>query len=56
MRFKTDMTGILTKDDQAYIDRRDIALLGGHNLLNILAALNVADYYNLPQKHIKELL
>ncbi len=56
MRFKTDMTRIFTKDDQAYIDRKDIALLGEHNLLNVLAALNVADYYNLPQKHIKGLL
>ena len=56
MRFKTDMTRIFTKDDQTYINRKDIALLGEHNLLNVLAALNVADYYNLPQKHIKGLL
>jgi len=56
MRFTTDMNSIFTKDGREYIHRKDIKLLGEHNLLNILATLNVTEHFHIPQDHIKSVL
>ncbi len=55
MQFKTT-TESITKNGRPYIDRNDIALLGEHNVLNIMAALNTADFYNVPKQHVVEVL
>ncbi|MDO9547514.1 MAG: UDP-N-acetylmuramoyl-L-alanine--D-glutamate ligase [Candidatus Marinimicrobia bacterium] len=56
MQFKTDMVSILTKDGQEYIDRKNIKLLGEHNLLNILATLNVTKHFNISKDRVIEAL
>jgi len=54
--FKTDMVSILTKNGQEYLNRKNIRLLGEHNLLNILATLNVTQHYNISKDRIIEVL
>jgi len=56
MQFKTDMISILNANDQVYLGRKNIKLLGEHNLLNILATLNVAQHFNISKEHISEVL
>jgi len=56
MQFKTDLVSILTKNGQEYLNRKNIKLLGEHNLLNILATLNVTQHYNISKDHIIKVL
>jgi len=56
MQFKTDMDSIITKDGRRFIDRKNIKLLGEHNLLNILAVLNVTDHFSISKDHIIKVL
>ncbi|MBN2602422.1 MAG: UDP-N-acetylmuramoyl-L-alanine--D-glutamate ligase, partial [Candidatus Marinimicrobia bacterium] len=56
MQFKTDMVSVLNAKDQVYLERKNIKLLGEHNLLNILATLNVTQHFNISKDHISEVL
>ncbi|HCL00735.1 MAG TPA: UDP-N-acetylmuramoyl-L-alanine--D-glutamate ligase [Candidatus Marinimicrobia bacterium] len=56
MCFTADNKNIYDSNNQAFIKRKDIALLGEHNLLNILAALNAVSGYGIPPAHIKQVL
>lgn len=50
-----DESAIYFRDDKI-IDRSDIALVGEHNLENILASICVARHYQVPLQHICDVL
>jgi UDP-N-acetylmuramoylalanine--D-glutamate ligase len=56
MRFTADDKNIYDSNNQVFIKRKNIAILGEHNLLNILAALNAVSGYGIPTAHIKQVL
>ncbi|MBU1874660.1 UDP-N-acetylmuramoyl-L-alanine--D-glutamate ligase [bacterium] len=56
MQVKTDMVSIMTKDGQEYLNLKNIKLLGEHNLLNILATLNVTQHFNISKDRVIEVL
>lgn len=52
MHFTANQEAIFTADQRKLIDRNAIQLPGTHNLLNILAALNAAERYGLPEEQV----
>ena len=56
MLYKVDSNSILSENGREFISRNDIRLLGEHNLLNILATLNVAEFFNIPRERIIKIL
>lgn len=56
MHFTADRKTIYKADGRALLARKDISLLGEHNLLNILAALNAVEGYTLPGEKVIQTL
>jgi UDP-N-acetylmuramoylalanine--D-glutamate ligase len=56
MLFTADDQNIYTRDGKILIHRSEIALLGEHNLLNILASLNAISTFDIPVDHVRQVL
>jgi UDP-N-acetylmuramoylalanine--D-glutamate ligase len=56
MLFTADNQNIYTSDGKILINRSEVALLGEHNLLNILAALNATSDLDIPTDHVRQVL
>jgi len=56
MLFTADDQNIYTRDGKILIHRSEIALLGEHNLLNILASLNAISDFDIPTDHVLQVL
>ncbi|RKY60741.1 MAG: UDP-N-acetylmuramoyl-L-alanine--D-glutamate ligase, partial [Candidatus Neomarinimicrobiota bacterium] len=56
MLFRTDLESIYTQKGKEYVSRKNIRLLGEHNLLNIMAALNVAEHFNISKNTVLKVL
>ncbi len=52
MHFTVNREAVFTADQRKLIARNEIQLPGTHNLLNILAALNAAEHYALPEEQV----
>ena len=56
MLFRTDLESIYTQKGKEYVSRKNIRLLGEHNLLNIMAALNVAEHFKISKNTVLKVL